>query len=391
MMQSLRKKGYVGRATLMGFLTLGLAGCGVGGPRILSYETNQHADGEIWVFDTSVRNESPEQGNDERLLDPAYDWSRDPETSLSPYEFIPDRKYRDALFLVLSNAKQEVLMLQLEFYSDRGDPAKVADRLKSLASSGVTVRVLAEADVDGNNATIETLKAAGIDARLDNSKISLHTKLVLVDGRVALVGSTNISNASLLYNHEANYLITEPDAVNAIRQYALDVLQNENRQYKIDFIGSGDVLPFSDGQYLEVVMPYIERAQDKVFLVMYDFNTSVSSAYALAAKLIEAHKRGADVRVFLERSSFDEKLNQRNKEAMSLLCKGGVPTKLDSTDVTTHAKLMITEEAVVVYSGNFNRAGLEENHELGVVVPYDAVAVSYFEALFQGGGPPCSL
>jgi hypothetical protein len=59
--------------------------------------------------------------------------------------------------------------------------------------------------------------------------------------------------------------------------------------------------------------------------------------------------------------------------------------------VTTHAKLLITERVVVVYSGNFNQAGLEENHETGVIVPYDEKAVSYFESLFLTGGTQCTM
>jgi hypothetical protein len=59
--------------------------------------------------------------------------------------------------------------------------------------------------------------------------------------------------------------------------------------------------------------------------------------------------------------------------------------------VTTHAKLLITERVVVVYSGNFNQAGLEENHETGVIVPYDEKAVTYFEGLFQSAGSECTM
>ena len=393
-------------ASFVGVLcAFSVAGCG-GGPKILGYDAYDNNDVEKWVFDTSTKDESQGRDRGGSFIDTSQDWSSDlpdrtaqldedilddTQAPLLPYEFIPDRQYRDALFSVLSQAKEEVLMLELEFYSDKGDVANIAEKLKSLASSGVKVRVLVERDVQENSATVQALKAGGADARLDNSKISLHTKLVVVDGKVALVGSTNLSNASSLYNHEANYLITDPDAVTAIRQYALNVLQNENRLYPIGFSGSGDVIPFSDGEYTDVVMPNIEGAQEKVYLVMYDFNTSAEPAYTIAQKLIDARKRGVDVKVILERSNFDQSLTRRNQEAMSLLCKGGIPTKFDSADVTTHAKLLITERVVVVYSGNFNQAGLEENHETGVIVPYDEKAVTYFEGLFQSAGSECTM
>jgi cardiolipin synthase len=50
----------------------------------------------------------------------------------------------------------------------------------------------------------------------------LHAKVIIVDRKIALVGSSNISRRGLLYNHELSVLVENPYAENLSR--AVDIL-----------------------------------------------------------------------------------------------------------------------------------------------------------------------
>ena len=57
---------------------------------------------------------------------------------------------------------------------------------------------------------------------MSDNEADLHAKVVIVDRKIALVGSSNISRRGLLYNHELSVLVENPSAENLAR--AVDIL-----------------------------------------------------------------------------------------------------------------------------------------------------------------------
>ncbi|MBD3389942.1 hypothetical protein GF415_03240 [Candidatus Micrarchaeota archaeon] len=87
---------------------------------------------------------------------------------------------------------------------------EVVDSLVAAQQRGVDVRVILEHRVSGgaNNYAFSHLSDAGIDVcwASDAYKLS-HPKLMIIDGRKALVGSHNLSNSALNYNREVSLLV----------------------------------------------------------------------------------------------------------------------------------------------------------------------------------------
>ena len=80
-----------------------------------------------------------------------------------------------------------------------------------------------------NDAAIAMLRAAGVDVQLVRPSTVVHSKLIVIDGKTVIVGSTNWSPSALIRNMEASVLIRSPELAasvlaasrGAIAEYAL--------------------------------------------------------------------------------------------------------------------------------------------------------------------------
>lgn len=86
-----------------------------------------------------------------------------------------------------------------------------ATRALCLAAPHVDVRIVMTYSADSRRALAQ-LASCGAHVHLlyGQRPLYIHAKILLVDGRVALVGSQNLSSTSLLYNRELAIRITSP-------------------------------------------------------------------------------------------------------------------------------------------------------------------------------------
>lgn len=113
-----------------------------------------------------------------------------------------DSQYLAFLHEIIGNASKSIDVAM--FYIALGDNPRhpnraVLDRLADARKRGVRVRVILDKDREGdvslsreiNSAAFERLKELGIDVKFDAEDRLLHTKLVVVDRRLVVVGSHN--------------------------------------------------------------------------------------------------------------------------------------------------------------------------------------------------------
>jgi phosphatidylserine/phosphatidylglycerophosphate/cardiolipin synthase-like enzyme len=138
-----------------------------------------------------------------------------------------DRDYITALLKGIDRARAEIV---LSFYlfrtieNAKGYPEAVLESLVAAANRGVQVEVVLERGQDvndlsrNNSETAERLKRGGIRVCLDAPDRQTHTKLVVIDRRHVLIGSHNLTQSALRYNHEASVWIdSAPLAEEALR------------------------------------------------------------------------------------------------------------------------------------------------------------------------------
>jgi len=127
-----------------------------------------------------------------------------------------DRDYFTALLDGVDRARAEIFLSSYLFRTienARGYPEAVLKRLAVAVHRGIRVDVVLERnksadDLNRNNAeTAERLKKAGIRVCLDAPDRVTHTKLVVIDRRYLLIGSHNLTQSALRFNHEASVWI----------------------------------------------------------------------------------------------------------------------------------------------------------------------------------------
>ncbi|GMV41522.1 MAG: hypothetical protein AMXMBFR64_32380 [Myxococcales bacterium] len=288
---------------------------------------------------------------------------------------------------LIGAAEERIRVVHYQMHDDSTiDQVLVA--LGKAAKRGVDVQVLLEGDLDFNPGRVPQLEALGCRARVDGKKHTTHAKLLVVDGAHALVGSSNLSWMSVKNNNETNLLVEDAAAGAWWEAYADALWADDSKAPAVPASSSKVVKPYGDGGYRAVATPLIGGATSRVWVITYGMNTgSVSDTMGL---LVDAAKRGVDVRVLLEWSSFDDGLNGVNAEAKAWLTTRGVAARFDSADTITHAKVLLVDDQVVVGTNNWGWSGFEDNHETGALTGDTGTVgalATYFDGLWGAATP----
>ncbi len=97
---------------------------------------------------------------------------------------------------------------------------RILDRLAARQRAGVRIRIVLDHGVppdrrrDGeeppSDRAASYLAAAGVPVRWDEDRRTTHTKSMVIDGRLVVIGSTNWSASALTRNREQSVLLDDP-------------------------------------------------------------------------------------------------------------------------------------------------------------------------------------
>lgn len=155
---------------------------------------------------------------------------------------------------VLAQAQEEVLVLPFLPTLD----SDMYEAVKSCTSRGVNVEMILRDDdrqslLNASRYATKDLMDAGVDVWMEDSSAFtngslLHEKLVVVDGRYVICGSSNFNHRSMHSSSEITLLIDSPELASQLREhymsikdYSLHVSYEQAQQWhtllrKIDFI-----------------------------------------------------------------------------------------------------------------------------------------------------------
>ena len=116
---------------------------------------------------------------------------------------------RQALVSFLESAQHTI-----DVVSEVFDDGQVAQELKSLARQGVKVRVLVAPpdEIAANGVLRSWMSGTRVEVRYLETPY-LHAKYLVVDGRVAYIGSANLSTGSLDDNREVGIVTSSPEVI----------------------------------------------------------------------------------------------------------------------------------------------------------------------------------
>ena len=124
------------------------------------------------------------------------------------------------------------------------------------------------------------------------------------------------------------------------------------------------------GGCTEAVVKALDGAKQSVYVQAYSFTSA-----PIAKALVDAHKRGVQVRMILDKSQRTEKYSSAD-----FVAHAGIPVQIDAKHAIAHNKVMvIDEEAVITGSFNFTKAAEENNAENLLVIHNKKLAAKYLE------------
>ncbi|MBI2267332.1 MAG: phosphatidylserine/phosphatidylglycerophosphate/cardiolipin synthase family protein, partial [Armatimonadetes bacterium] len=287
--------------------------------------------------------------------------------------------------------------IQLQMYRLGYD--KVIDVLADQAKSGVKVQVLLDPtpgydaeDIEDQKRIRNYLKASGVELLTyppgDKDKID-HVKLLIIDGRTALIGGMNWDKHSPK-NQDADILIEGP-AVGDLGKIFKDDWKISGG--KVQGMATAPPPEQPEGDARIRVIETDNGVQDIRKAMVENIEKAKKSikieAFVLCDKqvvqgLIDAHNRGVDVKVILDPN---KPVFYPNLKTEKILQEAGIEVRWLNVNAGTqeklHAKIAtFDDETTIIGSCNFSYQGLTVNHEADVEVISKSLGTA-FENMFQ--------
>jgi phosphatidylserine/phosphatidylglycerophosphate/cardiolipin synthase-like enzyme len=124
--------------------------------------------------------------------------------------------------------------------------------------------------------------------------------------------------------------------------------------------------------YFDALISHITQAKQEIVVSMFLFapgDHEHNRATQVKEALIDATKRGVQVRLFLEVSDGEDFSTEANRGVAKDLRRQGIAVQFDSPARTTHTKLVIIDQRYVLLgSHNFTHSALRHNNEASVLI-----------------------
>ena len=143
------------------------------------------------------------------------------------FRFIDSRDYLETVQEAMKSAQRSIrVMMFFSNYSShpRNAANLLISELEAAKKRGVEVEIILETSHEetvnrGNRASAERLLEAEIEAVFYPTFPVMHTKLVLIDDEISIVGSHNWTNAAAYNNSESSALVRCPRTARTFKEY----------------------------------------------------------------------------------------------------------------------------------------------------------------------------
>jgi phosphatidylserine/phosphatidylglycerophosphate/cardiolipin synthase-like enzyme len=190
-------------------------------------------------------------------------WPRDkkPAASEGRVAFADDRDFYPVLHNLLSEAQSsvDVILYQSRFYFHYPLSASntLLNDLVEASARGARVRVVMEtadwnlSNTEENRDVWHVLRGNNIELYFDPDTTTTHSKLVIVDGRYVVVGSSNWSHYALDNNSEANVIVDSKGTAEGFKTYFEKIIARSNADFapSIEPMAAADIASV-EGRYV---------------------------------------------------------------------------------------------------------------------------------------------
>jgi Phosphatidylserine/phosphatidylglycerophosphate/cardiolipin synthases and related enzymes len=152
-----------------------------------------------------------------------------------PAILLTNEDYFPALLKAIDEAQSEIFMSIFSFKAGvhkNSYPDRILGHLAKAVKRGVKVTVILEITGRGddelsvqNRQTGKLLEEKGVKVYFDSPRTTTHTKLIVIDERLVILGSHNWTQSALKHNNEISILLERPDLAKRARNYMLTIIK----------------------------------------------------------------------------------------------------------------------------------------------------------------------
>jgi phosphatidylserine/phosphatidylglycerophosphate/cardiolipin synthase-like enzyme len=283
-----------------------------------------------------------------------------------PYHKEKDRTIQNMILNDIKRAKKTIDIATYN-YTD----TKTAQALIDAVHRGVKVRMVIDED-NANRKVINQLHKGGVSIVAAQSSGLMHAKYIIIDGKIVISGSANMTLAS--FSDDNNFMIRmeSPEAAKVFtaefEEMFLDLIFGEKSpktkaapSIKLDD-GTTVYIRFSpDDGIDDMIESLIKAANDSIYILAYSF-----ASRDIAERLQAADRDGLDVIVICE----DSKAYTDGGGQCGPLAESGLDVYVDGfANKLMHEKVIILDNSVVIAgSYNFTRSADKRNDEQVLVI-----------------------
>ncbi len=135
---------------------------------------------------------------------------------------ISDREYFPIVHRALKEAVKSIYIVafELKYYNKYPKSMEniLIDDIIDAKERGLDVKIIVD-DYSRKNNAFDILKGKGIDIKYDSKDVTTHAKLIIIDGKIVILGSTNFSYYGLEKNNEVDVLIESTKIADYFERY----------------------------------------------------------------------------------------------------------------------------------------------------------------------------
>ncbi|MCK9554632.1 phospholipase D-like domain-containing protein [bacterium] len=302
-------------------------------------------------------------------------------TSCPAEDVVPvnNSDYGAVLEREIALTRKNIYIIHYSFY-DSGTPGKLIKLLKDASIKGVDVKILLD-DNSRHSKSFVKKYSSYFKIKLDSPEKTTHCKLIIFDSNRVLIGSTNLSDNSIRNNNETNVLIYSQDTANYFTDYFKEMWRKSDEDITIGKNGSASIEPLADRDIYPALISLISATKDRLYVCAYIVNSDHEKpddkTKSILDEIIKAKNRGAEIKFIMEKNDMDDYVNAINKNTFAYLKKNGIDVRFDNPETITHAKLLISDNKVMLGSANWGYGGLNLYHESGVIINIPEVTAGY--------------
>ena len=289
-----------------------------------------------------------------------------------PYKNTRDNTIQNMILCDIKGAKKTIDLATFN-YTD----TKTAQALIDAVHRGVKVRLVVDED-NYDKKVVDDLRKGGVKVISAQSEGLMHAKYIIIDGKVVISGSANMTLASFSYDN--NFMIRLES------EQAAKIFTDEFEEMYLDLIfgekspkgKAAPAIKLSDGTTIyvrfspddridDMIESLIGAANDSVYMLAYSF-----ASRDIAERLQAADDEGLDVIIICE----DSKAYTDGGGQCGPLSDAGLEVYVDGyPDTLMHEKVIILDNSVVIAgSYNFTRSADRRNDEQVLVIQSKKIA-----------------